>query len=316
MSAVIPAEIPDDIVLLIGSTLEARDLVRLGECSRTFNMLSKDNQLWRRLVERDLPFVNLEDAADACSVYRSYHGKETIWTQILPPLFPLSSSDTSAVHEWPGRGASGNNVGLFAMLGSESAGKSTLVIRFVQDAFLEHSYDPMIESTYRKMLELIPGDASTAVTMEILDTAGAALKSGYSYHQPQILNALQATVVLVDFTSHDSLDVAVLQVQSLLEKQKSWQDLLDRGLPLPILFILSKTDVPATRWQVSMMELRKLTHRYHGHYIQVSSKTRVGVADAFTMLVLMGLYTTHQTLNDNAQPVQHKQPDKKKCVVM
>eukprot|EP00698_Gefionella_okellyi_P013920 TRINITY_DN3849_c0_g1_i3.p2 TRINITY_DN3849_c0_g1~~TRINITY_DN3849_c0_g1_i3.p2 ORF type:complete len:168 (+),score=30.97 TRINITY_DN3849_c0_g1_i3:479-982(+) len=167
------------------------------------------------------------------------------------------------------------------------------------------------------MVHLIPDDQSTAVIMEILDTAGdycSPDSTGYLYLP--LFSSLQATGVVIDVTSHASLDIAVLQLQVLLAKHRIWQDLLDRGLPLPILFILSKTDLPAKQWQVSLMELRKLTHRYHGHYIQVSSKTRVGVADAFTMLVLMGLYTTHQTLNDYAPPVQRKKANRRKCMVM
>eukprot|EP00698_Gefionella_okellyi_P013922 TRINITY_DN3849_c0_g1_i6.p1 TRINITY_DN3849_c0_g1~~TRINITY_DN3849_c0_g1_i6.p1 ORF type:complete len:347 (+),score=41.69 TRINITY_DN3849_c0_g1_i6:90-1043(+) len=317
MSAVTLADLPDDILLTIGSSLDLLDLIHLGECNRAFNVMLRDNQLWLHLLERDLPFVTIADTNDACDIYRSYYDNKTIWSGIFPPCFPLTSSDASAVLEWPVPGPTGSEVVFCALMGSESTEKTELVCHPAQPSFRD-CFDPMIENSYRKMVNVISGDSSMEVAMEVLDTSGdycSPDSTGYLY-EPHILRRLQATAIVIDVTARDSLDVAVLQLQVLLTKYIIWQDLLDRGLPLPILFILSKTDVPATRWQVSMMELRKLTHRYHGHYIQVSSKTRVGVADAFTMLVLMGMYTSHQTLNDSAQPVLRKNATKHKCLVM
>lgn len=55
------------------------------------------------------------------------------------------------------------------MLGAGGVGKSSVTVQFVQGVYVE-SYDPTIEDSYRKQIEV----DSRACDLEILDTAGVA----------------------------------------------------------------------------------------------------------------------------------------------
>ena len=54
-----------------------------------------------------------------------------------------------------------------AIMGAEDVGKTTLATQFVKEFFVE-KYDPTIEDSYRKQVEI---DGQQCM-MEILDTAG------------------------------------------------------------------------------------------------------------------------------------------------
>jgi len=67
------------------------------------------------------------------------------------------------------------------VLGSGGVGKSCLTAQFVQNIWIE-SYDPTIEDSYRKTLEV----DGRQVVLEILDTAGTeqfSKSGGMPYYQ-------------------------------------------------------------------------------------------------------------------------------------
>ncbi|KAH7716483.1 dexamethasone-induced Ras-related protein 1 [Aphelenchoides avenae] len=128
------------------------------------------------------------------------------------------------------------------VVGSAQTGKSAIVNRFLGKEFDER-YLPTIENFHRKLYKL-RGDV---YQLDILDRSGndpfpAARK--LSYITGDIF-------ILVSSVDHpQSVEQMIESYQQIVECKAS------RGLcATPILFVLNKTDLPKSRWQVELSEV-------------------------------------------------------------
>jgi len=114
------------------------------------------------------------------------------------------------------------------LLGQTCVGKSSLVLRFVQDKFFPHTEGTIGAAFLTKTID--PGDG-TQVKFEIWDTAG---QERYHALAPMYYRGAHAAIIVYDISSRDSL-----------EKGKQWIDELnEKSSPDQIVaFIGNKADL-------------------------------------------------------------------------
>ncbi|KAJ7591111.1 small GTPase superfamily [Mycena floridula] len=150
-----------------------------------------------------------------------------------------------------------------AVLGPRSVGKSSLLIRFIENHFGENYY-PTIESSFSKGVKL----NGTEYDCDLIDTAG---QDEYS-----ILNAAHAIgvhgfVLVYSVTSRNSFNM----VQIVYDKIVDFC-----GRTVPCVIVGSKTDLQTSR-QVAFDEGMKLAQENNAAFVETSAKDGQHIAEVF-----------------------------------
>eukprot|EP01087_Luapelamoeba_hula_P016594 TRINITY_DN5117_c0_g1_i1.p1 TRINITY_DN5117_c0_g1~~TRINITY_DN5117_c0_g1_i1.p1 ORF type:complete len:704 (-),score=105.68 TRINITY_DN5117_c0_g1_i1:45-2051(-) len=151
------------------------------------------------------------------------------------------------------------------VLGTAGVGKSATVVQFIQGIFVER-YDPTIEDTYRKQIEV----AGEFCMLEVYDSAGTQ-----SWGYQHALQGHEAFLVLFSITDRSSFDAL----------EEIYTD-ITRSHPAKRFTLLAgnKIDLESER-VVSVSEAEALAAKWGCQYVESSAKTRENNEVLFISLV-------------------------------
>ncbi|KAF9462601.1 small GTPase superfamily [Collybia nuda] len=153
-----------------------------------------------------------------------------------------------------------------AVLGSRSVGKSSLVVQFTENHFVE-SYYPTIESAFRKTV----GYNGTQYECEIIDTAG---QDEYSLLSAKHAIGIHGYVLVYSVTSRKSFDM----IQIVYDKIIDFCGVMD----IPCVIVGSKMDLQQSR-QVEASEGEQLAVANKAAWVETSAKNNLNVGNVFEM---------------------------------
>lgn len=176
------------------------------------------------------------------------------------------------------------------VLGSRSVGKSSLVIQYIENHFVE-SYYPTIESTFSKNITY----KGVEYDCEILDTAG---QDEYTILNSKHAVGIHGFVLVYSVASRKSFDM----VDIVYEKVANFCGMNS----IPCVIVGAKTDLQQR--QVAPTEGEELAKRHHAAWVETSAKSNVNVAKVFE-LCLAEIEKTTSNSNNNEPPAS-------KCIIM
>ncbi|KAF7798914.1 hypothetical protein EIP86_010142 [Pleurotus ostreatoroseus] len=169
-----------------------------------------------------------------------------------------------------------------AVLGSRSVGKSSLVIQYIENHFVE-SYYPTIESTFSKTISYNGVDYDC----DIIDTAG---QDEYTILNSKHAIGIHGYVLVYSVNSRKSFEM----VQIVYDKIINFCGMNQ----IPCVIVGSKTDLPKrcvrsvfsrrrpahqhskSAWSVSAEDGQNLATQTHSAYIETSAKTNTNVGES------------------------------------
>jgi len=179
-----------------------------------------------------------------------------------------------------------------AVLGSRSVGKSSLVIQYIENDFVE-SYYPTIESTFTKSVSY----KNVEYECDIIDTAG---QDEYSILNSKHAIGIHGYVLVYSVTSRASFDM----IQIVYDKIIDFCGVND----IPCVIVGSKSDLEASR-QVTSAEGEQLAKTNKTAWVETSAKTNVNVVKVFELCLAE---IEKRAPNNQLEP----QENKRGCVVM
>eukprot|EP00500_Bicosoecida_sp_ms1_P014549 CAMPEP_0203817994 /NCGR_PEP_ID=MMETSP0115-20131106/29586_1 /ASSEMBLY_ACC=CAM_ASM_000227 /TAXON_ID=33651 /ORGANISM="Bicosoecid sp, Strain ms1" /LENGTH=364 /DNA_ID=CAMNT_0050726945 /DNA_START=21 /DNA_END=1115 /DNA_ORIENTATION=- len=156
------------------------------------------------------------------------------------------------------------------VLGARGVGKSALVVRFVEEFFVD-SYNPTIESTFVKKLKF----RGERLELRIRDTTG---QDEYSTFDPRYAVGVHGFVIVFSVTSKQSLQIADMVHSQVLNS------LMGAADAVPRILVGTMTDLDSER-KVTAEEGRAMAAKWGCDYVEVSAKSDINVGEAFRRLV-------------------------------
>ncbi|OBZ76613.1 GTP-binding protein rhb1 [Grifola frondosa] len=153
-----------------------------------------------------------------------------------------------------------------AVLGARSVGKSSLVIQYIENHFVE-SYYPTIESTFTKAINYKGVDYDC----DIIDTAG---QDEYTILNSKHAIGIHGFVLVYSVTSRKSFDM----VQTVYDKIINFCGINS----IPCVIVGAKMDLQQQR-QVAVKEGQELATSHGAAWIETSAKNNVNVAKVFEL---------------------------------
>lgn len=153
-----------------------------------------------------------------------------------------------------------------AVLGSRSVGKSSLIVQFIENHFVENYY-PTIERNFQKTVEY----KGTEFECEIIDTAG---QDEYSPLSLKHVIGIHGYVLVYSVNSRNSFDM----IQIVYDKIIDFCGKED----IPCVIVGSKIDLEASR-QVQSTEGEKLAKQNHAAWVETSAKDNANVSEVFEL---------------------------------
>ncbi|KAK7049563.1 GTP-binding protein [Paramarasmius palmivorus] len=178
-----------------------------------------------------------------------------------------------------------------AVLGSRSVGKSSLVIQFIDNQFVE-SYYPTIENTFAKTVKY----RGAEYDCEVIDTAG---QDEFSIFNSKHAIGIHGYVLVYSVTSRTSFEM----VQVVYDKIMDFSGVPD----IPCVIVGSKVDLESNR-QVSPQEGEKLAQSLHAAFIETSAKTNLNVGKVFELCL--------GEVEKRAPNSQTGEPQASRCTIM
>jgi len=179
-----------------------------------------------------------------------------------------------------------------AVMGSGGVGKSALTVQFVQAIFMDY-YDPTIEDSYRKQVEV---DDEQAI-LEILDTAGT---EQFTAMRDLYMKENQGFVLVYSITQQASFsELSPLHERILRAKDAD---------AVPLVVVGNKCDLAEQR-QVSREDAQAMAKSFGGSFLEASAKAKVNVNEAFFDVV------RQINLNDPDQ-AKRRCKKKSKCILL
>ncbi|EGV64456.1 GTP-binding protein [Yamadazyma tenuis] len=176
----------------------------------------------------------------------------------------------------------------FAVVGSRSVGKSSMIVRFVEDYFVE-SYYPTIENQFSKNVTY----KNQEYEIEILDTAG---QDEFSMINEKHLVGIHGYVLVYSVTSIQSFQVIEVIRDKILNSTGSES--------IPMVLVGNKCDLNYQR-QVETSEGEALAKSFNCKFLETSVKDNLNIAKSFECLI--------DQIEAIQNPVAKPEP---KCVVM
>lgn len=157
-----------------------------------------------------------------------------------------------------------------SVVGSGGAGKSSLIIRYTQNVFVEE-YNPTIEDVHKK--RLYEGDNNNPILLDIIDTAGQEEFSGISEYY---LKDSDGFVIVY----------SVISVNSFVTTEKYFKDItrLKKGEEFPMILVGNKIDLVDQR-SVSTHQGEEKADVHNCLFIEASAMSGKKVIDIFEILV-------------------------------
>ncbi|KAF5331681.1 hypothetical protein D9611_007712 [Ephemerocybe angulata] len=153
-----------------------------------------------------------------------------------------------------------------AVLGSRSVGKSSLVLQFVENNFVE-SYYPTIDNSVSKKLKY----GGKEFECEIIDTAG---QDEFSIFNAKHAIGIHGYVLVYSIATQSSFDM----IPIIYDKIVDFCGVRD----IPCVIVGSKMDLQANR-QVDAAAAEALAQQSNAAYIETSAKNDVNVAKVFEL---------------------------------
>ncbi|KAJ3100941.1 GTP-binding protein [Phlyctochytrium planicorne] len=155
-----------------------------------------------------------------------------------------------------------------AVLGSRAVGKSSLVIKFVEDHFAE-TYYPTIENTFTKIVRHKNQDYAA----EIIDTAG---QDEFSILNSRHALGIHGYVLAYSVASRQSFEMTMVIRDKILNLAGvEW---------VPIVLVGNKTDLMGQR-QVEEEEGKKVAGEWNAAFVETSAKVGTNVSKIFEMML-------------------------------
>uniref|UniRef100_A0A6B2LK41 Uncharacterized protein n=1 Tax=Arcella intermedia TaxID=1963864 RepID=A0A6B2LK41_9EUKA len=155
------------------------------------------------------------------------------------------------------------------VLGEGGVGKSTYVIQYIQEIFIQE-YDPTIEDSYRKQVNI----DGTPLMLDILDTASND-EWGYNYREAY-MRSCDGFIFIFSLTSRQTLDYLSGERDKCLRVRD-----VDE---IPHVLVGNKMDLVGER-QVGRDECQEMASNWGCPYYEISAKTREGVVDSMEGVV-------------------------------
>ncbi|KAG8218700.1 small GTPase superfamily [Butyriboletus roseoflavus] len=181
-----------------------------------------------------------------------------------------------------------------AVLGSRSVGKSSLVIQFIENHFVE-AYYPTIESTFSKVVVY----QGVEYDCDIIDTAG---QDEYSILNSKHAIGIHGYVLVYSVTSRRSFEMVKIVYDKIL-------DFCGKN-DIPCVIAGAKTDLqssPNSR-QVQPDEGEELAKSNKAAWVETSAKTNANVGKVFELCLA--------EIEKRSPHSQTDQPEASKCLVM
>ncbi|SHO79307.1 Similar to S.cerevisiae protein RHB1 (Putative Rheb-related GTPase) [Malassezia sympodialis ATCC 42132] len=177
-----------------------------------------------------------------------------------------------------------------AVLGSRSVGKSSLVVRFVEDAFVD-SYYPTIENVFEKTVKY----KGQEYNCDIVDTAG---QDEYSILNSKHAIGIHGYVLVYSIASRASFEM----IQTVYDKILNYTG----TSTIPCVLVGQKSDLHAQR-QVPEAEGKALAQSLHCAWVEASARHNANVTKVFE-LVLAEI--------EKASAPGGAEPQPSKCTIM
>lgn len=176
-----------------------------------------------------------------------------------------------------------------AVLGSRSVGKSSLVIQYIENHFVE-SYYPTIETTHSKSINY----KGSEYDCDIIDTAG---QDEYTILNSKHAIGIHGFVLVYSVASRKSFDMVQVVYDKIL-------DFCGRDT-IPCVIVGAKIDLPNR--QVQVHEGEELAKQRHAAFVETSAKLNKNVADVFQKCL--------QEIEKQA-PNNKQEPPANRCIIM
>ncbi|KAF8266848.1 small GTPase superfamily [Lactarius quietus] len=152
-----------------------------------------------------------------------------------------------------------------AVLGSRSVGKSSLVVQFTENQFID-SYYPTIENTFTKGVNY----KGVEYECDIIDTAG---QDEYSILNSKHAIGIHGFVLVYSVTSRNSFDM----IQIVYDKIINFCGIKE----IPCVIVGSKIDL--SQRQVQPAEGEELAKANRAAWVETSAKNNINVAKVFEL---------------------------------
>ncbi|KAH7930092.1 hypothetical protein BV22DRAFT_1109521 [Leucogyrophana mollusca] len=181
-----------------------------------------------------------------------------------------------------------------AVLGSRSVGKSSLVVQFIENHFVE-SYYPTIESTFSKGVVY----RGVEYDCDIIDTAG---QDEYSILNSKHAIGIHGYVLVYSVTSRRSFDMIKIVYDKIV-------DFCGKN-DIPCVIVGSKIDLQASSnsRQVPPDEGEELAKTNKAAWVETSAKDNVNVGKVFELCLA--------EIEKRSPHGQADQPEASKCLIM
>ncbi len=255
--------LPDDIIALIATHLDVRDVGRVAQVCKTWRRASLKEAVWRHFAKQ-LDLKLEAPGSWRTSVVRAVDN----W---LPADFCLAPPSARTLEH--DEGAATVKIALVSALSENyvPVGKTSLAIRFIQNLEVVE-YDPTIEDSYMRIFEV----DKRRVTLDVLDTAG---QEEYSAMREMWIRDRQVFVICSTF-EHPGTMKQIDDLHSLIQR---WRDRDN----VPIILVRTKADLglPFAEKATVLQWARKNGARL----VSTSSRNCINVEEPFKMAARMWL---------------------------
>lgn len=156
-----------------------------------------------------------------------------------------------------------------AVVGSRAVGKSSMIVQFVEEHFVE-SYYPTIENQFNKTIKI----RGQEYNVEILDTAG---QDEFSIINQKHLIGVDGFILAYSVTNRSTFEMVSIIYDKILNYSGADS--------VPAVIVGNKTDLELQR-QVSEEEGRALAEELKCGFTETSARLNEYVSKAFELLVM------------------------------
>jgi len=185
------------------------------------------------------------------------------------------------------------------VLGSGGVGKSALTIQFVQPGIFVEKYDPTIEDSYRKMVDV----DGHQIMLEILDTAGT---QQFTAMRDLYLKSGEGFILVYSIISQASFNDTI-ELRQQIARVKSTEE-------IDLMLVGNKSDLSDVR-VISPDQGKALANKFHAKFIEVSAKNRTNVDETFHTLLEM-ILTSNPSKKLGKAKGHKKRSGRNGCIVL
>jgi len=151
------------------------------------------------------------------------------------------------------------------VVGAGGVGKSAITVRFVQGGFIQ-KYDPTIEDSYRKQLEV----DGIGCMLDVMDTAG---QEEYSALRDSYMKTGQGFILVYDISSVTSFDTASKLRLHIIRLKEDVPD-------IPIVLVGNKCDLEKIR-KIPTEKGSTYASQNKMGFIEASAKDNTNISEIF-----------------------------------